>query len=163
MSTHHTYLLSNLSVNQFIEFQVTEADDVLAAARDRLQSSGLSEEVQGGFFVSVYPTGSETRPGDVDRQLVRKSSHAAPKSSTGGVPVAETAGIVQEPVVNEGSSSAPGSTSQETSPLDAAAAAGPMHWTDDPAIDPPGGPLPSERADDGTPLAVVPLGAAGGH
>ena len=77
MTTHHTYLLSNLSVNQFIEFQVAESDDVLAAARARLQDSGLSDDVQGGFFVSVYPTGAETIEEDLDQNPV-----AVPEATT---------------------------------------------------------------------------------
>ena len=155
MTTHHTYLLSNLSVNQFIEFQVAESDDVLAAARTRLQESGLSNDVQGGFFVSVYPTGAETIEEDLDQNPV-----AAPEVTPTDAPVRalQTTGYAPESVPQASGHAPDPAPSAEAGPLSAAVAAGPMTWPEDPQVDPPGAPQRSGQAGDEVPFVIAPLG-----
>lgn len=48
--------LTNLSADHFIDLPVEVDEDVMTVARQTLFDSGLSEEVQQGFFVSVFPT-----------------------------------------------------------------------------------------------------------
>ncbi|SDP45036.1 hypothetical protein SAMN04515671_4283 [Nakamurella panacisegetis] len=131
MTTHQTYLLSNLSVNQFIEFQVAATDDVLTAARERLGASGLPEDVQGGFFVSVYPTGAQTTEPDGPGPAVAPDTEA----------VAPDTGAV--------------GSDTEAGALASAASQGPMDWPEGDRAD------ASRRSDDGdgeVPYVVVPLG-----
>ena len=59
------YLLSNLAAERTIELTVEQDADPAAAARAHLLHTDLSDELQRGFFVSIYPIGAAD-DGEVD-------------------------------------------------------------------------------------------------
>ena len=79
------------------------------------------------------------------------------RSTSTGSNAAATANTAQEDEGREAGAA-------HFSPLDAAAARGPMHWADDPELDPPGTPEPLHVAhhDENRPSFIgIQLGAAG--
>ena len=59
MSIH---ALTNLATGHSFEISVPVGEDVAAVAKAYLVEHGLPEDTQGGFFVSVFPTGQEAEP-----------------------------------------------------------------------------------------------------
>lgn len=135
MTNPQTYQLSNLASGVFIDLTIDDENDVIQAARAHLRQTELPTEVQNGFFVSVYPSGTAA---DTVGPPTRISTAAA------------------EPGV---ASAPPGGPS----PLDAAAAQGPMDWTE--ADSPANADEAPETTDTSalSPIVAPPLGSAGGH
>lgn len=135
MTNPRTYLLSNLASGVFIDLAVDTEDDVLQAARAHLRQTELPPEVQNGFFVSLYPTDSAA---NIDG------------------PTTPTTPAAAEPDVGSAKPDA-------SSPLDAAAAQGPMDWTE--SESPANADEEPDTADTSalSPIVAPPLGSAGGH
>ncbi|MET3807801.1 hypothetical protein ABIB25_004828 [Nakamurella sp. UYEF19] len=156
MTTTRTFLLSNISHGTYIDLTVVDGQDVLTSAQSYLADTGLPEEVRHGFFVSVFPTASE------------ESSPVQPvvtePVAVESVAVEPEAGTVEGPGI-QGVESSPSAPTVGSSPLSAAAAQGPLHWTDDPEVDPPGTPEPLRANSDQLKSVYVgvPIAGAGGH
>jgi hypothetical protein len=142
MTNPRTFVLSNLANGVFIELNVDAEEDVLLAARAHLQQTELPQDVQQGFFLSVYPTNPsgeyplDAHPATEGPDLATSSTRQAP----------------EDPAHPDA-----------LSPLDAAAAQGPMDWSESnsPANAAPG----PDTADVSlrSPIVAPPLGSAGGH
>ena len=56
------YWLTNLAAGEFLHLDVESGSDVIEAAKNHLRESGKPEEVQQGFYVSVYPVSEAEGP-----------------------------------------------------------------------------------------------------
>lgn len=54
------YWLTNLAAGEFIRLEVEDGEGLAEAARTHLANSGLSAEIQQGFYVSIYPIAADT-------------------------------------------------------------------------------------------------------
>lgn len=59
MSIH---ALTNLASGHSFDIVVPVGEDVAGVAKAYLVDHNIEEDVQGGFFVSVFPTGQEAEP-----------------------------------------------------------------------------------------------------
>lgn len=59
MSIH---ALTNLASGHSFDIVVPVGEDVAGVAKAYLVDNNIDEDVQGGFFVSVFPTGQESEP-----------------------------------------------------------------------------------------------------
>jgi hypothetical protein len=59
MSIH---ALTNLASGHSFDIVVPVGEDVAGVAKAYLVDNNIDEDVQGGFFVSVFPTGQEPEP-----------------------------------------------------------------------------------------------------
>jgi hypothetical protein len=59
MSIH---ALTNLAAGHSFDITVPVGEDVAAVAKAYLVEHDLPEEIQAGFYVSVFPTGQEAQP-----------------------------------------------------------------------------------------------------
>ncbi|GGL95235.1 hypothetical protein [Nakamurella endophytica] len=85
MPVSSTHALTNLSSGHAFDLPVPVGEDVAAAAKAFLVEQGLPEDVQSGFYVSVYPVGLEETP-DTDAgssQLVANPPSNLDSSPTG--------------------------------------------------------------------------------
>ncbi len=176
MTTIHTYSLTNMSAHQYIDLPVAEGQDVVASAQAHLRESELPKEVQEGFYISVHPTGRLAEPApratpfpviaDSDLPIAESQRPAAadrseaPSSdgdrSDGSLANSSSSvDASRGDIVPDDTPEGAIALGQSSGSLAAAAAAGPLHWTDD-SEDEPTGP--------GRPLIIgVPFGGSGGH
>lgn len=154
MTINDIHALTNLSAHQYIELPIAEGQDVIATAQAFLRESDLPAEIQQGFYISVYPTGQAAEPAprttpfpviaDPDPQVTESQTSAvtdlseAPTASddalshgypADGSPAVD--GPTDDVPADDDAADAANVGQQQSGSLAAAAAAGPLHWTDD--------------------------------
>ncbi len=79
--------LSNLASGHSFELEVPTGSDVAGAAKAYLVEHEIDEALQGGFYVSVFPTGlTDTDSEDADSKSGRSQKVANPPSNLDSSP-----------------------------------------------------------------------------